>query len=1021
MISVDATSAGRRPGRDIEWSLLQEGLQASRSFVWEVDLDGRFTYLSASVADILEYHPEELVGRTTLDALVFSESPLSQPPGVPQDAELSLATKSGGIIRVAWRGASYCDSAGRPLGFRGLATDVTARRRVDDTLRQTNARMRLAAEAGAMGFWELDVLTDCETWDDGMLRLYGLTHEEFPGTSAAWLSFVHPDDRAAEEAAMKRALQKGEDGAREFRIVHPDGTVRYMAARWVVTRDQSGGVVLMTGMNQDVTDRILDSQRLAASEQKFRLMFEQAPVALSYTDRATGLVRFNEAFEKLFGYERSQPWPREKLAEMMFFRGHPDPAALADWDRMKGEARERGTPVRVEIEVRTCAGLLREVEWVSMPLPGVDLNTVLDVTDRNERLRDVEKSRLLLRAIVDKSPAPICCLEGDSRLQVNEAFTETFGWTTDDLGSLEDWFSKIYPDADLRREVLSGWDGLVERARHADGRIPPMSYLMTAKNGAEHEVEISAMLHEDLVIGTFVDVTERNRAERRIRSSEARLQALIENAPLGIVRMDLPSGRLQANKAMQEIFGYTPEEIPDFDSWLRWAYPDEERRCHLTAEWAEAVAAARAGDGRVAPGEVSVMAKDGRERPMQFSAVIRGDEAFCLWVDLTERSEAQEKLRSSEHRFRTLIGQAPVALSFGTREPNQILYVNRAFEDLFGYTADDITCLDDWLLRAYPDPNYREKVARHWHGLVEKALQENDYVPPAEYRVTCRDGSVREVEISASIIGNFVVPAFVDVTERNRSERLLREQREQLDRAGRLSALGQWAASLAHELDQPLGAILNNAQAADLLLRETGQIDRQELQSIVSDIVDDNQRAGAVLDRIRGMLHRRGLQRHTLTLAGLLADLGPLIRATLASRGIVLEVSCEPDLAPIEGDSVLLQQALLNLVINSIQAIGQRAPGFLGKPGRIQIKAGEVRDGLQEISVVDNGGGIPEELMGQIFQPFCTTKEDGLGIGLPLVQSILEQHGGQVYLDNQPGRGLAVTLLLPVSASGGAA
>jgi len=227
-----------------------------------------------------------------------------------------------------------------------------------------------------------------------------------------------------------------------------------------------------------------------------------------------------------------------------------------------------------------------------------------------------------------------------------------------------------------------------------------------------------------------------------------------------------------------------------------------------------------------------------------------------------------------------------------------------------------------------------------------------------------------------------------------------------LARVGRVSALGQLAASLAHELDQPLGAILNNAEAADLLLAgEQPQAD--ELRAIVRDIIEDDRRAGDVLDRIRAMVQKQPFRSARVDVPELFREVGPLIKAAVGKKPIALEISCEPGLRPVEGDFVLLQQALLNLVLNSVDAIGAREDGV------IAIRAGDEQSGCVGLCVRDNAGGVPEVEQSRLLEPFHSTKKGGLGMGLAIVDSIVEQHGGRLLVENQPGRGLAVSLILP--------
>lgn len=259
---------------------------------------------------------------------------------------------------------------------------------------------------------------------------------------------------------------------------------------------------------------------------------------------------------------------------------------------------------------------------------------------------------------------------------------------------------------------------------------------------------------------------------------------------------------------------------------------------------------------------------------------------------------------------------------------------------------------------------------------------------------------------------------------RRRAERIVDEQRDQIARAGRISTLGQLAASLAHELGQPLGAILNNLEAAELLLRDDASANAAELRAIVHDIAADDRRAGAVLDRIRAMIRQQRFAVGPVDVPGLIRGVLTLVGPRLASDGIGVTVACDPGLPPVAGDEILLQQALLNLLGNSADAIraGRSAatvPAVAARrdPGAITIRAH--RDGESvEVAVVDNGGGIGVGIIEGALEPFGTTKDDGLGMGLPIVRSIVERHGGALRLDNAPGRGLTVRLGIPIWKEG---
>ncbi|MEY3176112.1 MAG: hypothetical protein RLZZ436_4026 [Planctomycetota bacterium] len=278
----------------------------------------------------------------------------------------------------------------------------------------------------------------------------------------------------------------------------------------------------------------------------------------------------------------------------------------------------------------------------------------------------------------------------------------------------------------------------------------------------------------------------------------------------------------------------------------------------------------------------------------------------------------------------------------------------------------------------------------------------------------------------------------VAMRRRKNAEQLMERQREQLQYASRLSTLGQYAATLAHELGQPLGAILNNIEAAEQLLSREPEKHLDELREIIRDIGEDDRRAGRVLDSIRAMVRRQQLSRRPLNLADLLQNVLVLARSTIESQRINITVTCELPHPIISGDEILLQQAMLNVLNNAMQAMQQPETDQNSDPpsGRLssettrdRTSVGCIRihirpaisfdparfDNCVELAILDNGGGIDSSIESSVSEPFFTTRSSGLGIGLPIVQSIMEHHDGQMVLQNQPGIGLTVRLLFPAS------
>jgi signal transduction histidine kinase len=387
----------------------------------------------------------------------------------------------------------------------------------------------------------------------------------------------------------------------------------------------------------------------------------------------------------------------------------------------------------------------------------------------------------------------------------------------------------------------------------------------------------------------------------------------------------------------------------------------------------------------------------------------------ALAVQLLRRRRAEALLRHSEANLYRVLDNLPFAV--GTIEVGngisllapeaRVTFLNRRFSDAFGYGRDEIRIVRDWAERAYPDETYRLDVLGWWDRQVQRITRDGS-TATHESRITTGGSDIRDVVISAVAMNDKLVVAFHDVTDRKKSERLLREQREQIAHAGRVSVLGQLAAALAHELNQPLGAIQRNAEAAELLL-ERNPANREELQAIITDIYRDNLRAGAVLDRIRGLLKRRPVQLTPVEVEPLLDEVAGLARPMMVPA---LSITCESGLPPLRGDRVLLQQVLLNLLVNAIEALRDR------RDGRVSVRAERADGGSIRISVADNGGGIARDLEARVLEPFFTTKPDGLGMGLPIIASITDELGGSVRVDNEPGIGFTVHITLPIWTAG---
>jgi C4-dicarboxylate-specific signal transduction histidine kinase len=245
------------------------------------------------------------------------------------------------------------------------------------------------------------------------------------------------------------------------------------------------------------------------------------------------------------------------------------------------------------------------------------------------------------------------------------------------------------------------------------------------------------------------------------------------------------------------------------------------------------------------------------------------------------------------------------------------------------------------------------------------------------------------------------------VCARKRAEQEVLEQQQQLARLGRLTILGEFAATIAHEIRQPLAAILANAESAALQLKRE-QLNVPFIVEVVDDIIADDLRARDVIQRLHSMLRNQATQRTPVQLNELASETLLLARGDLTRRGVISNVSLQPDLPSIMGDRVQIQQVVLNLILNACDAMID----LDDNRRRLTLKTRNIPQRNEvELIVCDLGRGIEESKLDRIFQPFVTTKADGLGLGLSISKSIITSHGGRLWVENAfPGAAFHVTL-----------
>ena len=504
-------------------------------------------------------------------------------------------------------------------------------------------------------------------------------------------------------------------------------------------------------------------------------------------------------------------------------------------------------------------------------------------------------------------------------------------------------------------------------------------------------------------------IEERAAGQIELGESESRFQTVADSAPVLIWMSGVDKLCTFFNKPWLEFTGRSMQQELG-NGWADGVHADDLQKCFKT--YTEAFDARQPFVM-----QYRLRRNDGEYRWVSDEGVARYDAQgeFAGYigscVDVTELVNKDEALRESEERMRLAAEAANLRIWEWDLGKDEIWATNSR-RALSGWPASGKIGFEDFISRVHPDD--RDRIRQLVDDTIRKG-QDFD----CEYRLILPDGIVRwmatrgSVRYDASSKPNQVLGISINITARKQAELEAKQRRDELNHLSRVALVGELSASIAHELNQPLAGILSNAGAGEFVI-DQGDVDLKEIRELLADISADARRASDVVHGIRSMIKKEQATRHRINLNDVVTNVIHIIGSDALLHACELRTSLEAALPIVEVDPVQIQQVLINLIVNAFDAMRDTPVS----KRKVEIMTQRNGDGAVRISVRDYGVGISEEMRSRIFEQFFTTKPEGLGMGLAIVRSIIEEHAGTIEAENADGEGARFHFTLPTSDGG---
>jgi PAS domain S-box-containing protein len=904
--------------------------------------------------------------------------------------------------------------------FTNIASIAIERAQRDAALRESEARRAEAERELQLTIDSIPTLVGTyrpdgsrifvnQTWRD----YTGLTLES--AREAERNGFVHPDDAVWVTLQWRESLATGVPFQGEMRLRRADGEYRWHLVHRVPARDDSGAIAKWYSVGADIEERKRAEQalreseaRLSEAERELRVTLDTIPVIVWRGAAANGYVQ--QLNKRWFEYTGTTP---EQVRGRRWKQCiHPDD--LERHVQIGADYVAAGTPIDSEARLRRFDGEYRRFLFRPAALRDETgaitgwYGTIIDIEDRKRAEEELRRSEALLAKA--------------QRLSLTGSFS--FNPVTEE-GTWSDEVYRIYEFQPGTRSTLA----MIRSRYHPDDLYLLEEQIARIHSGAtdldyEHRLLMpdGSIKHVHMVaqgsrgedggpfeyIGAVQDITQRRAAEEELRRSEAFLAKAQRLSLTGSFSFYSATGEFTWSDELYRIFEFEPG-IPVTLELIRTRYHPEDR--HVMEEVTEGIRLGAADfdyehrllmpDGSIKHIRVVAHGAPDKERG--------GTEYFGAVQDVTQPRVAEQGLRRSEAYLaeaQRLSHTGSWAVDYANRKP---IHSSEEHHRLFGFDpADGMPPWRAWMDRIHPEDRDRTR------GIIERSSREKTDLE-MDYRICLPDGTVRYVhDVGHPVLnaaGDVVefVGTSVDVTQRRLADEALDKARSELAHVTRVMSLGALTASIAHEVNQPLSGIITNASTClRMLAADPPNIEGARMTA--QRTIRDGNRAADVITRLRALFSKKAAATETVDLNEATREVLALVFSDLLRNRVFLRTELDDDNPLlVTGDRVQLQQVILNLVRNAVDAMRD----VNDRPRHLLVRAESDADGRAHLVVKDAGVGLDAQAMERLFDPFYTTKDEGMGIGLSVSRSIIENHGGKLWAEANDGPGATFSFSIP--------